>query len=308
MASKKNTRVRFLNGYAAKADLLGVLAYPVALDEHEVEYTRFFMTNHQRWVQTPFELDLVSLSFGDGDHGPCWWLLGKRGQVIAFNSSATTQEQIGDAGTGPGKLGYVNSIRIIAGRMFVCGYRRQVYERVNGSWVHRDAGLVAGEDVIGVSLNDIDGNASGALCAVGNDGEIAFQAGAQWTLLDSPTNEHLHALCVDNKGKFCAAGANATVLRGDQSGFEVLCAGDPADVGTLWDIEWFDGRLVVAATAGLFAVRKGSLVPFDPPLPPQVVGYKLTARDGRLWSIGTHQVFCLDGKTWQEWLCPDNVP
>lgn len=302
----KNSRVRFLGGYAANRDLLGVLAYPVALDEHEVEYTRFFMTNCTRWVQTPFELDIASLSFGDGEHGECWWLLGKRGQVIAFNSTATNHERIGDAGTGKGKLGYVNSLRIIMGHKFVCGYRRQIYERVEGSWLHRDAGLVVDESVTGVSLNDIDGNAEGVKCAVGNDGEIALQTDGPWKLLDSPTNAHLHALCVDETGKFCAVGANATVIRGDQTGFALLTSGDA--VGNLWDVEWYHGKLVIAASAGLFTVSNGSLVPFDPPLPPKTVGYKLTARGDRLWSIGTHQISCLEGNIWREWLCPDNQP
>lgn len=308
MVSKKNTRVRFLGGYAAGRDLLGVLAYPAALDEHEVEFTRFFMTNKKQWVQTPFELDIVSLSFGESDHGKCWWLLGKRGQVIAFNSTATTQERIDDAGTGPGKLGYVNSLRIFAGRMFVCGYRRQIYERVGKHWVHDDAGLLADKDVKGVSLNDIDRNDQGEFCAVGSGGDIAFRAGnGAWELLDSPTNAHLYALCVDESGRFCAAGAGATIVRGNQSGFAVLTGGDDA-IGNLWDIESYQGELVVSATTGLFTTRDGALVPFTPTLPKKVIGYKLTQFDGRLWCIGTHQVFCLDGGSWEEWQCPDNIP
>ena len=306
MTSSKNTHVRFLSGYAAKPDLLGVLAYPAALDQHDVEFTRFFMTNYNQWVQTPFDMDLVSVAYGDGDNGKCWWLLGKRGQVIAFNSTAKTQEQIADAGTGKGKLGYLSSLRIFTGRILVCGDGGQVYERVGGSWLHRDAGLVGDGDETGISLNDIECNAAGALCVVGDDGVIAVQHDGAWDRLDSPTNAHLNALCVDQSGKFCAAGAAGTVVRGDQSGFEVLASSE--EIGNFWDIEYFNGELIASATAGLFKLEKNSWVQFVPKLPPGVVGYKLTACDGRLWFVGTHQVFCLSGKTWKEWQCPDNTP
>ena len=306
MVSKKNTRIRFLVGYAPTPEWLGVLAYPVALDEHEVEFTRFVTTNNQRWVQTPFELDIVSLSFRDSAEGKFWWLLGKRGQVIALDAAHSTQEQIDDAGTGPGKLGYVNSMRIISNRIFVCGYRRQIYERIGSRWLHIDAGIVADESISGVSLNDIDGNPTGEMCAVGNDGEIAYRASVSWEMADSPTNAHLHAICVDGIGAFCAAGADGTVIRGDASGFQVLTSGQP--VGKLWDIEWYNDELIVSASTGIFKVSGQSLIPYDPPLPSKVVGYKLAVRDGRLWSIGTHQIFCLDGKTWTEWVCPDNKP
>lgn len=307
MAKQKNTRVRFLGGYASSRDLLGVLSYPVALDEYEVEHTRFIMTNFKRWVQSPFECDIVSVTFGDGPHGKCWWLLGKRGQVFSFNSLGTTQEVIADAGTGSGKLGYVNCIKQIGGKLYACGYRRQVYERLDSGWIHHDAGILLGEDATGFSLNDLEGSGAGVLCAVGNDGEIATDAGSGWAMHDSPTNEHLYAICLDGSGLFCACGANGTVVRGNASGFEVMCSGETL-TDPLWDIEWFNGDLVISASAGIFVVRDGTLLPFDNPAPPKHVGYKLTCSGGRLWSIGTYQIFCLEDKIWYEWICPDNGP
>jgi hypothetical protein len=303
-----NTRVRFLGGYAAQPDLLGVLSYPVALDEHEVEFTRFIMTNQQKWVQMPFELDIVSLTFTDSSHGKAWWLLGKRGQVISFNSAGRTEELISDAGTGPEKLGYVTSMRLIGGQLFACGYRRQIYERTAGSWQHRDAGILADKATRGVSLNDLEGGPTGAICAIGNHGEIAMQSGADWTMLDSPTNQHLYAICVDDSGMFNAVGANGTVIRGDESGFEVVCSENPGQAGALWDIECFQGDLIASASAGLFLIKNGSLQPFSPAPPATMVGYKLTSNAARLWSVGTHQIYCFDGNEWQEWVCPDNAP
>jgi hypothetical protein len=298
---RDETRVRFLGGHAARTDLLGVLAYPVACDETEEEFTRFYTSNFQRWGQNPYDFDIVSVSYGESNHGLAWWLLGKRGEVVSMNRSGQTIEQIEDAGTGPGKLGYVSSLKIINGRMYVCGYQRQIYERINGKWTHIDADVLADESVAGVSFHDIDGNAAGVLCAVGFKGEIAISNGGPWSLIDSPTNEHLEAICVDGDGKFCIAGDNATVIRGDGADvWEILCCGQRG-IEALWDIEWFNGQLVVSATQGLFVVRDGGLLPFEPSVPGNPAGYKLCSRDDRLWFIGTEHIFCLENGKWVEW-------
>ena len=307
MAKKKNTRVRFLGGYAPRGDLLGVLSFPVGYDGHDVEHTRFFMVTPERWVHRAIEADVVSVTFEDGPEGKCWWLLGKRGVIYTIRPSGFSQEAIPDAGTGPGKFGYLCSIQLIGGKLYVCGYCRQMYERTSQGWIHRDQGILLDEDAMGYSLNDMAGNASGQLCAVGNDGEIAIGSSATWSLIDSPTNAHLYAICTDDEGRFYAAGANGTVLFGDVSGFQVICSGnDFADA--LWDIEYRQDEIVVSATPGLFVVRDGALVPFDSPPAPKHVGYKLATAGNKLWSIGTHQIYCLDNNDWEEWICPDNTP
>jgi hypothetical protein len=306
VARKKNTQVRFLGGYAPRKDLLGVLSFPVGFDGHDVEHTRFFMVTPEKWVHRPIEADIVSVVFEDGAQGKCWWLLGKRGTVHAIRPSGITQEAIPDAGTGPAKYGYLSSIRMIDGVLHACGYCRQVHRRTDQGWVHRDQGILLNDDAVGYSLNDIVGSPSSQICAVGSDGEIAVMDGNAWSMLDSPTNAHLYAVCIDDQGRFCAAGANGTVVRGNADGFDVLCAGNGFD-DALWDIEFFRGELVVSATPGVFVVRDGALVPFDRPAAPNHVGYKLATVGERLWSIGTHRIFCLD-ETWNEWVCPDNAP
>jgi hypothetical protein len=305
---KRNSQVRFLGAHAARADLLGILSVPVGYDGKDVEHTRFFMVTPEKWVHRPIESDIVSTVFEDGPQGKCWWLLGKRGDVHTIRPSGLGREQIADAGTGPGKLGYLSSLQRIHGSLCASGYGRQVYQRQGESWVHIDQGIVRGEDATGYSLNDIAGNPAGVLCAVGNDGEIAMRpAGGTWTMRDSPTHAHLHALCTDDRGRFCAAGANGTVIRGDAGRFEVLCMGQ-GFTDALWDIEFHDGEIVVSATPGVFVVRDGALVPHDKPAPPTHTGYRLTQAGGKLWSVGSHHIFCLDNGVWTEWVCPDNVP
>ena len=307
MAKKPNTRVRFLGGHAPRIDLLGLLAFPVVLDGRDDEHTRFFTTTSVKWVHKAIDADIVSVTYERGAEGWCWWLLGKRGDVYAVRPGGVTREVITDAGTGAGKFGYLRSLKLIDNRLVACGFCRQVYERTTAGWIHQDQGILLGAETMDSCLNDIADNADRVLCAVGDEGEIAFQTNSSWAMFDSPTNEHLYAVCTDDQGRFCAAGANGTVVRGNAAGMEVLCTGGEFDE-VLWDIEFHEGQLVVSATAGLFVVRDGVLVPFDKPSPPDHAGYKLTTVDGALWSIGTHQVMGLVNGVWTEWVCPDNAP
>jgi hypothetical protein len=302
MAKKKNTRVRFLGGYAARKDLFGIMSYPVGYDGSDVEHTRFFMVTPEKWVHRPIEADVVSAVFEDSANGKCWWLLDKRGVVHSIRPTGITAQQITDAGTGLGKFGYLSSIKIIEEKLYACGYCRQIYEYTSSGWEHIDQDILLREDAMGYSLNDIAGHA-GILCAVGNEGEIALRSGSKWTMINNPVQEHLYAVCTDDKGHFYAAGANGTVIGGDASGFVVLCSGGDS----LWDIKYYQNEIVVSATSGLFIVSDGKRVPFDKPAVPKHVGYKLSVVDDMLLSIGTDQIFALENNNWKEWICPDNV-
>lgn len=304
MAKKKNTKVRFLGGYAARKNLLGILSYPVGYDGTDKEHTRFFMVTPEKWLHRPFDASIVSAVFENSANGKCWWLLDKRGMVHSIRPEGLTQQQIEDAGTGPGKYGYLSSIQLINEKLYACGYCRQVYEYTADGWKHIDDNILLAEDAMGYSLNDIAGYGD-VLCAVGNNGEIAIRSKNEWKLLASPTTEHLYALCSDGQGSFYAAGANGTIVKGNVSGFELLCSGDISDA--LWDIEYYQNNIVVSATSGLYLLQDGKLVPFNKPVAPAHVGYKLTVTEDMLISIGSHQIFSLENNTWKELICPDNA-
>ena len=304
MAKKKNTRVRFLGGYAARKNLLGVLSYPVGYDGTGKEHTRYFMVTPEKWVHQSFDADLVSTLFEDNERGKGWWLLDKRGMVYTLRPTGITQQQIEDAGTGPGKYGYLTSIKMIGDTLFACGYCRQVYTYTTEGWKHLDENILLPEDAMGYSLNDIAGHKE-VLCAVGNQGEIAIRSNNAWIMLTSPTDEHLYALCTDETGNFYAAGANGTIVKGNASRFELLCSGDIKEA--LWDIEYYQNSIVVSATSGLYSLQAGKLVPFNTPTAPKHTGYKLTVVEDLLVSIGSDQIFSLENNNWKELVCPDNV-
>lgn len=305
MPVKKNTKVRFLGGFAPRKDLLGIISCPVGYDGADVEHTRFFMVTPERWVHQSLEADIVSVVYETASQERYWRLLSKRGKVYTISKSGLAEEQIHDAGTGPGKFGYLNKLKIIDGKIYSCGYCHQFYQRGSAGWSHHDSGILQPEDTMGASLNDFAGDSDGRICAVGNNGQIMMHYDSKWHELNSPTHEHLYAVCYDQKSFFYAAGANGCIVKGDGLKFEIVSQGKLKD--SFWDIVCHQGSIVASASPGIFTLTQGALVPYDNPPAPQHTGYKLATAENRLWSIGTHQIFCLDDQQWKEWLCPDNL-
>lgn len=304
-SNSKKTQIRFFGSCSPREDLLGVLGYPTVLDADGTEFTRFCMVrDREHWGRRDFTCDMVGVVHTSFDDIRCWWLADKRGQIHVMTASGISLEVINDAGTGPGKYGYLSSLKLINRTLYTCGFSRQIYRRTPGGWTHDDKGILADVDNLEYSLEDIAGLSDGTLCAVGWQGEIAIRQNNVWRLENSPTRSDLHAVCSDNDQYFYAAGEGATLVRGSASGFEVLSSGSSDD--TFWDIQMYRGEPVMSASSGLFCLRNDKLVPFDNPAPPKHVGYKLAVCGDLLWSIGTHQVFYLKDGQWIESICPDN--
>src|SRR3954470_7396429 len=115
------------------------------------------MVTPEKSVHQSFEMDVVAALFEDNERGKGWWLLDKRGTVHTIRPTGITQQQIGDAGTGPGKYGYLTSIKMINDTLYACGYCRQVYTYTVEGWKHVDENILLPEDAMGYSLNDIAG-------------------------------------------------------------------------------------------------------------------------------------------------------
>ena len=123
---KTKSKVRFLAGNAPRSSLLGLVAIPTSPDGNEVGFSRLYMVSPERWTHRDIQSEIVSLEFEDGPEGKCWWLLGKQGDIYAVRPTGVTQEKINDAGTSPGKLGYLSSIKLIQGRLYVCGFSERL--------------------------------------------------------------------------------------------------------------------------------------------------------------------------------------
>lgn len=281
--------------------MIGVLGYPNALQGTDTEFATFYMADSNEWVHQQFDFEgrgVVPLKRRDYS---AWWILGKRGEVVEVTDSCR-QEQIADAGTGGNKLGYVEKIAVIDGELYVCGYRRQVYRREKGQWVHIDKGILAGKnDQLG--FESIDGTSKTNIYAVGDRGEIWHFDGRRWDKIDSPTNLDLHEVHCVNPELVYAVGANGIVVRGGGSHWQVL---QNEDLGEeLWGVVSFAGNVYVAGYDGIAMIQGDDIVPVDTGLG-DIQGYRLRASQGVLWSIGNDHVLRFDGTTWSERVCPDN--
>jgi hypothetical protein len=282
---------------------LGIVAYPHALKGTDTEWTTFYMFKEPDWGYKKYDFDgrsVVSRSLGDGRS---WWLLGKRGEIV---EQGIRQEQIPDAGTGPGRYGYVNKLAMIQGELYVCGYARQVYRRERSKWVHIDQGMIAAVDAVGVSLESMDGRSHADIYAVGLGGEMWHYDGRLWDQIDSPTNRHLMEVSCVSPTLTYAVGKEGIVVRGNDTHWEVLQ--NPGFKDDLWGVVAFKDEVYVAGFGGIARIDGSDIVPVDTGLGKLMPGYRLrTGPPGVMWSIGNDHLLRFDGQKWEEIVCPDNT-
>ena len=296
----------FIDGYSSRNGVLAIVAYPNALKGTDSEHTTFYTTADGEWGAREFEFDGRSVTYASVPGTKGWWLLGKRGEVVHLQQGNPHRHDIAGAGTGPDKRGYVNRIAEIGGTLYVCGVRRQVYRRVDSRWEAIDAGIYEPSTGSGVSLEAIDGTSPQRLFAVGNNGEIWAFDGEGWRRRPSPTNAHLNEVRCLADGRVLIAGHGGTVLIGDGDGdvWDVISNKQFAE--PLWGIEEFAGDIYVAGYSGIGKVVGDGIEPVDTGLGKTVLGYRLRAKDGILWSIGNTDLLRNDGQRWEQLVCPDN--
>ena len=297
----------FLDGYVAPWGSLGIIAYPNALKNNE-EFTTFYVTNPQQiWAyeKTNFQ---SSSNLGLFDNSiPTWFLLGKRGEVVQFAKTQTVQivqTQIPDAGTGRNRYGYVNKIANIAGKLYVCGYGRQVYKQENNKWIHIDKGMILPPGTLGKSLQSIDGFSTNDIYAVGLDGEIWHYDGKQWHAIQSPTNQHLHEVCCCANGWVYACGGGGVVLKGRDGKWEII-ENKIFLQENIWGLAYFRNNIYVAACGGIAIIENNKLKLIDTGIK-NIVGGKLRAGAEKLYYIEGDHIYEFDGTKWEEMICPDN--
>ncbi|MFE8645582.1 hypothetical protein ACFX58_10905 [Sphingomonas sp. NCPPB 2930] len=237
--------------------------------------------------------------------------------------------QIEDAGVwrkGAPGYGYLSRIRAIGRGLYVCGDARQVYRLVfpsnaaDAEQLLRRARFMAldqeirqaptppmpdGRDEAAFDawldttdtcqFNDIGGTSESDIYAVGD--EAWHFDGTTWRQLALPNDgERLHVVHAIDARRVVLAGANGYVLVGNATeGFANLSSVD--DNQTFTGAAWFDGRLWLAASTGLFALDPATrrIVPVATGLVPELQdAHLLEAKDGVLWSFGFKDLAYLD--------------
>ena len=300
MAADTTQPLTYLNGHSGSKGLLGLLAFPSNFPS-ETEFTLFLTTRDSQWRKLQFDFDIVSLTHlkinQTGYKG--WWLLGKRGETVEVISGNTRMEKITTAGTESGCYGYLSQIRLINNTMFICGYRRQVYQRKDQKWVLISSSMLDNRpEGPWNGLESIDGFSQNDIYAVGDEGEIWHYDGSNWTACDSPTNQNLADVrCIAGEVWIC--GDSGIILRGNKDGWDIVWDGqDPSD--NWWSIESFQGDIYIAGNDFLGKLLGDKVVPVNIGIKPEITTQILHHKDGILWSIGEEDILAYDGKNWRE--------
>ena len=296
----------YIGGHSAWKGLLGLLAFP---EDHpsDTEYTVFYTTMNNKWMQLQFQFDIVSVTYLSLPNKKYkgWWLVGKRGEVVEVVSGNPHVDYITTAGADPKmEYGYINQIRVIDGELFACGHRRQVYRRSSNKWTMISKEIVDSRQRAPGGFESIDGFATDDLYAVGRKGEIWHYDGKAWTRCDSPTNQHLADVrCID--GKVWVCGDHGIILCGDKNSWKVVWdADEPSE--NWWSIEGFQGSIYVAGSLCIGKLVHGQIVPVDVGVKKAITSQILHHKEGILWSIGSEDVLSYDGEQWREFVVPEN--
>ena len=94
-------------------------------------------------------------------------------------------------------------------------------------------------------------------------------------------------------------GAGGTLLRGSADGFEVIAQGSTS--ANLYGLEWFEGKLYVAALTALYVLEDDALQTVDAGLGDGVTFGDLHTNDGVMWSVGARHILTTeDGSSWTQ--------
>ena len=139
MAKKNDGQVRFADGCVVNRNIVYMASQVITLKDFE--HSRMFNFKNEVWGH--YDLDFVVWSICSIDKPvPAVLSIGRGGQIDINSKGKGTIETITDAGVGSNKLGYVNQIREIAGKLYVCGGSGQIYRREAKGWEHFDDGVL----------------------------------------------------------------------------------------------------------------------------------------------------------------------
>ena len=183
------------------------------------------------------------------------------------------------------------SVSEIGGKAYAVGHHGMIYRLDEPSiWTRADDGL---PNSFGATA--IAGFDASDMYAVGYKGELWHFNGKKWKKHDLPTNSHLHSVLCAEDGNVYAAGRNGVLLSGRNDKWRVLSS---PTKDTLWDTEWYEGKLYVSTTSGVFWLTKGDLELLDFGEDTPKTCYHLSAAKDVMWSIGEKDIMSFDGKKW----------
>jgi hypothetical protein len=227
------------------------------------------------------------------------------GRVNVGDTRGERTEHISGSGNGTKVHGEIRGLRVVENAIYAFGMGRQVYRRQGeNNWVHHDEGALSApslQDVVG--FNALDGTTERDIHAVGFAGELWHLDGFAWHRFESPTKQILNSVRAVAPSVAYACGNAGTLVRFDGNTWRPVVL--PLKQN-LWSVEWFAGKLYVAADDGLFVIGDEGVVEA---IDLGVVGFtsgSLHANHGVLLSVGRRHAFWTDdGRRWHDLTQPN---
>jgi hypothetical protein len=271
------------------------------LAEQNIDHAAILRWLDGNWAHRTIDTAVRGMSVLNGTK-PTLLNMGIDGKIIEFTFPGENVEFVDASDDGPNDLLNLRCMRHLGNHIYVAGMGRRVYRREGvGLWTAIDSGVLVPRTQRnrGVGFNAIDGLSADAIYAVGYGGEIWRYDGQVWDQQDSPTNIALTCVrCVNPKTVY-AAGLVGVVLRTVDGNWESIDHGATED--DFWGMTVFQGRVYLAAYAGLFVIDGDNVVPVDMNLRRTLSTAYLDANDGVIWSVGQKDLaYSEDGATWTE--------
>jgi hypothetical protein len=216
--------------------------------------------------------------------------IGENGEVFCYAGGKTQIEQIV-----PRPI-CLRNMKFIDGLAFACGMKREVFCRTaENTWIAMSADKP--KDGENAGLESIAGYSRKEIYSVGWNGEIWKWDGAQWEQCPKLVSQILTSVTCAEDGKVYVCGQSGALISGRNQSWDIIRLNAFSE--DFWDLHWFNGKIYLAtmnalytytATQGLLQVNFGSDAP--------KTCYRLTSAEGVLFSMGSDDVFCFDGKQW----------
>jgi hypothetical protein len=201
--------------------------------------------------------------------------------------------------------GFLMDLRKIGASWYAVGAHRMIFREEKAGWRPFDDGVyVPGEEGDDQLLLSIDGLSGNDIYAVGYGGTIFHYDGKAWSELDSPTDNGLERVLCVKKDEVYICGYGNSLYRGGVAGWRALT--EPDDSITYWDLAFFQGRLYACTKKQLFVLEGDRLEEVKIPVKRPLGFYRMDADGDELWTCGNECVLQFDGKSWTQYVFPDN--
>nr|WP_251010906.1 hypothetical protein [Variovorax paradoxus] len=293
MGERVSKSREFVRGAARLADLVYVISQMKTLIEQDINHVSLVGLYKGNWgdaFNTTWNATAIAIAKFPAEKVV---LIGEDGDVATYVGGKREDDAIRPQPV------MIRHARTIAGEVYACGSKRQVFRRT-GEKQWRDMSAPRADQTEEFGFEGIDGYAENDIYAAGWGGEIWRYDGAGWASCASPTNVILTALCCAGDGNVYACGQGGVLVKGRNDAWASIAWEDEVTVD-LWDLCWFQDKLYVATMFALYTLDGNRLVPVDFGEMGPVTCYNLTTEEGVLWSIGKADVASFDGVTWTKY-------